>query len=114
MQQQFLQFIQLINILIIKKYYKYKKNFIILIYINKFQESPLSKKQLSELSLYEKKEKCGLVPELPIGFTYNPGIFDKEKQKIIEGNNYDDNKLPKNTVSVPIRSDKSIVPPGKY
>ncbi len=63
--------------------------------------------------MFEKKEKCGLVPELPLGYTYNPKIFDKDKQKNIDGYNYEDNKLPKNTVSVPTRIDKTLIPPGK-
>ncbi|KAL6604090.1 hypothetical protein LY90DRAFT_503606 [Neocallimastix californiae] len=78
-----------------------------------YSENSISKKYLNELSLFEKKEKCGLIPELPIGFSYNPGIFDKEKQKAIDGYDYEENKLPKNTVSVPTRPDKSTAPPGK-
>ena len=65
--------------------------------------------------MFEKKERCGLVSDLPIGYTYNPGIFDKEKQKSIDCYDYSENKLPKNTVTVPTRVDKTILPPGiKY
>jgi len=62
--------------------------------------------------LYELKEKCGLIPDLPIGFTYNSGVF-KEKQKEIDGYDPEDNKLPSNTISRPTRIAKTTFPPGK-
>ncbi|ORX54200.1 hypothetical protein BCR36DRAFT_15708 [Piromyces finnis] len=77
-----------------------------------FFDHKLTKKQINDLSLYEKKEKCGLVSDLPLGYTYDPGIFDKEKQKSIDGYNYEDNKIPKNAVSVPTRVEKALIPPG--
>ncbi|ORY23592.1 hypothetical protein LY90DRAFT_514981 [Neocallimastix californiae] len=76
-----------------------------------YSEYLLSENQLIELSLYELKEKCGLIPDLPIGFTYNSGVF-KEKQKEIDGYDPEDNKLPSNTISRPTRIAKTTFPPG--